>query len=417
MSPTVGIIGATIWGNRGAEAMLATAIGQVRERWPGAQVYIFSYLPQRDRALLQAPDVAIIDARPRALVLGHFPGALLGMLRIPDALLPKSARALRRCDVLLDISGISFADGREKFLPFNILNIWPAMLAGTPVVKLAQALGPFGGALTRLTGRLFLARCAHIYARGPQTADFVRALGISADRWDTAPDTAFLYQSQYSLSSENTAQIEALVTRLAEAHANGHTVIGLSPSAVVAGKAPGDYIGQFVRLLAAHAEDDTRFVVLPNATRQGVDATRNNDLPIIAELRARAAEALPAEALARIEWVDYDINTAGSRCLIAGCDLVLTSRFHGMISCLCLKTPVVVVGWSHKYAEVMAAFGLDDFVVDYADPALDLAALVQSLHETRTAVAEKIAAALPGIQAEARAQFDGLARWLNTAGD
>jgi polysaccharide pyruvyl transferase WcaK-like protein len=339
------------------------------------------------------------------------------MLRLPDALLPKSARALRRCDVLLDISGISFADGREKFLPFNILNIWPAMLAGTPVVKLAQALGPFGGALTRLTGRLFLARCAHIYARGPQTADFVRALGISADRWDTAPDTAFLYQSQYSLSSENTAQIEALVTRLAEAHANGHTVIGLSPSAVVAGKAPGDYIGQFVRLLAAHAEDDTRFVVLPNATRQGVDATRNNDLPIIAELRARAAEALPAEALARIEWVDYDINTAGSRCLIAGCDLVLTSRFHGMISCLCLKTPVVVVGWSHKYAEVMAAFGLDDFVVDYADPALDLAALVQSLHETRTAVAEKIAAALPGIQAEARAQFDGLARWLNTAGD
>ena len=30
--PTIAITGATLWGNRGAEAMLVTAIGQVRAR-------------------------------------------------------------------------------------------------------------------------------------------------------------------------------------------------------------------------------------------------------------------------------------------------------------------------------------------------------------------------------------------------
>jgi colanic acid/amylovoran biosynthesis protein len=43
---------------------------------------------------------------------------------------------------LIDLAGVSFIDGREKFLPFNILTILPAMLLGVPVVKFAQAMGP-----------------------------------------------------------------------------------------------------------------------------------------------------------------------------------------------------------------------------------------------------------------------------------
>lgn len=40
---TIGISGATVWGNRGAEAMLVTTVGQVRERYPDARFYLFSY--------------------------------------------------------------------------------------------------------------------------------------------------------------------------------------------------------------------------------------------------------------------------------------------------------------------------------------------------------------------------------------
>ena len=43
----------------------------------------------------------------------------------------------------------------------------------------------------------------------------------------------------------------------------------------------------------------------------------------------------------------------------------------------CLAVPPVVLGWSHKYAEVMARFGLEDQVMDYA--AMDRTALEQAV--------------------------------------
>ena len=39
---------------------------------------------------------------------------------------------------------------------------------------------------------------------------------------------------------------------------------------------------------------------------------------------------------------------------------IVTSRFHAMISALVERTPLLVVGWSHKYGEVLAQFGLVD---------------------------------------------------------
>jgi len=41
--PVIGIIGGTIWGNRGAESMLVTTIGMLRQSQPDAQFVVFSY--------------------------------------------------------------------------------------------------------------------------------------------------------------------------------------------------------------------------------------------------------------------------------------------------------------------------------------------------------------------------------------
>lgn len=415
--PTIAITGATLWGNRGAEAMLVTTIGQVRARRPDARIILFSYFPRRDRALVRDSRITVIGARPKDLVLRTFPFAVLiwlaGLLRLrwPDRLLPHPARALRRCDALLDVSGISFADGREKFLPFNILLIWPAMLLGVPVIKLAQALGPFKNPLTRLSARLFLPRCRRIYARGAVTAEHLRDLGLPASKWEQAADIAFLYQPEYSLTAENEDRVDALAAKLAGLRAAGQTIIGLIPSSLVHNKTAeegGDYPGVFARLVRDLGGPDVHFVVVPNATRQGSESSANNDLPAIAALRERLARDLPGALGVTVDVVDYDLNTAGSRRLFARCDAVLTSRFHAMISALALGVPPVVIGWSHKYAEVLAEFGIERFAVDFADPLADIPALVRALLDERAALSAQIAAALKPAQASAATQFTSL---------
>mgnify|MGYP005849865123 CR=1 FL=1 len=407
---TIAITGATLWGNRGAEAMLVTTIGQVRARRPDARIVIFSYFPKRDRALVRDPRVTVIGARPRDLVLRIFPFAvlvwLMGLLRLrwPDRLLPHPIRALRRCDALLDISGISFADGREKFLPFNILLIWPAMLLGVPVIKLAQALGPFKNPLTRLSARLFLPRCRHIYARGDVTAAHLRDLGLPAERWSLAADIAFVYEPSHSLTAENEAQVDALTARLAELRAAGKTIIGLVPSSLVhtaSARAGRDYAGLFVQIIRELGGPEMHFVVVPNATRQGSPSFANNDLAAIAILRERLTGALGE----RVDVVDYDLNTAGSRRLFALCDLIITSRFHAMISALTLGVPPVVIGWSHKYAEVLVEFGLERFAVDFADPDADVLSLARTALAERDALRVQIEAQIEAVRAAAAAQF------------
>ncbi|GAB4520317.1 MAG: hypothetical protein OHK0046_30410 [Anaerolineae bacterium] len=415
---TVGIIGGTLWGNRGAEAMLVTSIGQVRERYPGAQIIVFTYLAKKDAQLLTDPSITLIDSRPQALVLGHFPFAVLAWLfrlvgiKLPDGVLSPSVRALRRCDVLLDISGISFAAGREKYLPFNILIIWPAMLLGVPVVKLAQAVGPFKNPLNRIAARIFLGACYRLYARGEKTGTYLQDLKVN--NWKPSADIAFLYKPAYSLSNENPDKVVALAETLAAVRAQGHMVIGLSPSSLVYNnsvKRDRDYVGQFLKLIR-NLDASYHYVLLPNATREGSEKGRNNDLFVIDLIMQRSKRELSREMQSRVHAVDFDLNTDGSRQLIALCDLVVTSRFHGMVSSLSLQVPVMVIGWSHKYAEVLAEFELDHFAVDFNDPNLDMQAMINNLVTTRAEVQNKLATGLAKVQAKSAQQFSDLADLL-----
>jgi colanic acid/amylovoran biosynthesis protein len=413
----IAITGATIWGNRGAEAMLVTTIGKIRDYQPGTRIIIFSYFPRKDRQLVNDPEIDVLGCRPQDLVLWHFPFALLcwllGLLRlrVPDRLLTRPVRALRQCDALVDISGISFADGREKYLPFNVLVLWPALLLGIPVIKLSQAIGPCRHPLTRLSARLFLTRCHKIYARGKTTAAHLRDLGLSPDQWEQAADVAFSYHPRFSLSQENGERIEALVSELTAQHTDGQRIIGLAPSSLVYSKSGQDYVDVFLRLMRS-LDADCHFLILPNATRQGSDKPNNNDLVVINAIKNRVQTELPSEFGTRVHVVDYDINTAGSRQLIALCDILVTSRFHAMVSSLSLGIPPLVIGWSHKYAEVLDDFDLARFAVDFADPTIDVNALVGEILESRDTICQKIQENQASVQESSARQFGILEQLL-----
>jgi polysaccharide pyruvyl transferase WcaK-like protein len=128
-----------------------------------------------------------------------------------------------------------------------------------------------------------------------------------------------------------------------------------------------------------------------------------NDGPVCRDIYARAGSPKACVLL------DQSEDPAVLRAIIGGASVLVTSRFHAMISALATETPVVVAGWSHKYVEVMDDFGLGEFVVSYKD--LSWSGLLRLLDDARTRAGEIRAAMrrrLPGEVDSARRNFQAI---------
>lgn len=362
------ITAATIIGNRGAEAMLCTAVGKVREQYPDTHFNIYSYYPNLDRNILKDNNITIYSHTPKNLVLRIFPYSLLlwcaKTIRLSalERMIPKSVTEMAAADVHLDVAGVSFIDGREKFLAFNILTILPSLLFGVPVVKLAQATGPYNNQLNALLAKMFLSRCARIFARGKKTLQHLTSLLPHSKNYELASDIAFLYKSEYSLSQENDNHVADITKIISPARKDGRTIFGICPSSVVYKlDADATYIGTLIGIIEELVGKNGFVVLFPNATLEDPTIFRNNDLAVIQKIDTE----LQKRGLEHYTIVSQCINTNGIKSIIKRCDLALVSRFHAMIAALSLKVPVLVIGWSHKYKEIMEHFNQEDWVVDY----------------------------------------------------
>ena len=412
---TYAIIGGTLWGNRGAEAMVVTTVGRIREREPDARFLILSYQYERDVALVDDPDVAVLDAGPVTTATAHFPFAVLCWLlrrvgiRVPGALLPQTVRQLRGCRALFDVTGISFHDGRLAVVAYNLLCLWPALLLGVPVVRLSQAMGPFRHRLNRLPAREVLKHCFHSFARGRHTADYVRQLDVPSERWSVAADVAFAYDPAFTLTRENEEHVAEVSHRIRMLCEQGTEVVALVPSSLVLKKSRAegsDYVGVLRRLVRALHGWGYHVLVMPNATSEGTDTLRNNDIVVVDELRERLGAESDGVDGDGLTFVDFDLNTRAIRSLLGPTELVITSRFHAMVAALALGIPTLVLGWSHKYEEVLEMFDCADVALDFSEADKQLIPLTEQLLRETDARRERIDAAGDDVHRSANSQFD-----------
>lgn len=265
----IAIIGGSVWGNRGAAAMLETTIGKLRSVNKDIKFSIFTPYPSKDRLLVSDQSLEFFDSSPLSLVK-YFLIALWGWLFVRFGKRPKfygGVAALVDSDVLLDIGGITFADNRMIFLPYNILTIFPSLMFGVPVVKMSQAAGSFLNPIIRFFSKTFLSKCDYFFARGEKTLEFLKEINIDENKLGLAADIAFNYMPEYCLSSENTVAIAQLYNHIDSHVSLGCKVIAISPSVVVLDKMAAQkksYIQLLVDILKID-ENDVLFVVIPNA--------------------------------------------------------------------------------------------------------------------------------------------------------
>lgn len=400
----VAIIGSALSGNKGAAAMLESSIQHLTERDPSVRLVLLSMYPAEDAELNTHASLRVLNASPIRLGVAINGGAvlyrILPFLRGAIGRAVPEVEAIGSADVMLDQGGITFVDGREKFLIYNVASILPAVILGTPVVKCAQAMGPFKSRVNRVLAKALLPRMAAIVSRGDITHELATGLGLK--NVERGADLAFTLDVQ----PEDVAAAEAAVD---VSFFDGGDVVGVSPSAVLRKKTEakgGDYVAEIRRMVDYLTEDQGKKVFLvPHSVRLHTESSHNNDLPLCREVYAGLA------APDRVLLPDTELTSQELRYLIGRCNVFVASRFHAMVSSLAMGVPTLVIGWSHKYREVLDMFGLAEWAMGHED-ANDSAfrEKFERLVAEQDDVRARLSEALPRVRARALEQIATIER-------
>lgn len=398
-------LGAAFSANKGAASMLHTVVERLPEHAGDCRFSVLTTYPDADRERRPDGPIEIVPATPVQLLAVNAPLALLhailGRLRLPRRWLLRTPalRAMADADLVVDIAGISFVDGRGlPILGYNTLMTGIPLLLGTPVVKASQALGPFRTRINRAMARLVLPRVTTVFGRGDRTMAHLEELGLDNAR--PAADLAFGLDEASDLPDAVTGTLDDL----------GGRYVVVMPSAVVEAacrKSGIDYTSAMSVVIEGIAEVTGRPVVIaPHSYQPGQPSSRMNDGPICQAIAGRVG---PVATL-----IDDDLSPGQLRHLIHGSDLTVTSRFHAMISALATTRPVLVLGWSHKYHEVLSEFDLAELALDHRalEEPSDVVAAVRDLWSRREGVSRSIDEHLPVVRERSDINFLEMARLL-----
>lgn len=392
----------------------------VIQRLPGhlgeCEFAVLTTYPSADEGRLPHGAAArLVGLEPWRLAVIEFPVALLAriarLLRLPLGWVrTRGCRAMLAADVVVDVAGISFAPGRGiPILVYNALMTGTPLLLGVPTVKAAQAMGPFDSQPNSILARLVLPRLSAICARGARTRAHLDVLGLS-----NVVDVADL-----AFSLDEATDLPADIARQVAGAGDGYVVV--MPSSVVrqivardgdalhrqAGAVGDPYVDAMARLIAEiRSSTGAGVIVAPHSYRTGQPEGRMNDGPVCREV-AEACGADPG-----VVGIDADLTAGELRRLVSGGSVLVTSRFHAMISGLATGVPTVVVGWSHKYREVLADFGMERFGMDstaLSDP-VAVAKVVVEARANRDAISREIRSALPEVIERSAGNFRVIAR-------
>ena len=400
----IAIIGAALSANKGAAAMVESVMARLPNEMGDCHFDILTTYPDADASRVPAgADAAVVGLQPVRLALVEFPIACLALvartLRLPLVWVrSRGCRSMLDSSVVVDVAGISFADGRGfAIVVYNALMTGVPLLLGVPTVKAAQALGPFQSIPNKWLAPLVLRRVKTVCARGARTREHLDSLG-GVNAVDVA-DLAFSLDEAVGLPSAVSAVLGSIESNF----------IVVMPSAVVKGifeSTGGSYVSAMASLVSEIRSKTGRSVVIaPHSYRAGLPEGRMNDGPVCREV----AEACAGDS--QVLGLDSDLTAGELRHLVALGSVLVTSRFHAMISGLATSTPTVVVGWSHKYKEVLDDFGLSSLGLDSSalnNPS-ETADVVGRVLSTRDELSQQITAALPAVKVRSLRNFSAIA--------
>ena len=329
--------------NKGALLMLEAIRQRLLQDFPDAEFAVPASMAPESRAALGVLGV-IRKTRLKTRLASLAPAATLrsrGLVKQADV------------DVILDASGFGYGDvwGVEKLRDrlVNTVSSWKR--AGKAAILLPQALGPFEAPGMRAGLQAAAGGLDLIFVRDEVSHAYLKAAGLDGGQVVLAPD----------FTNGLPAPLKPEHAHLAEAR------LVIPNEKMVAGDRAASR-DAYVRFLALAVETlAAGGHVAHLLVHEGAP-----DRALAAEVNARLAR--PATIVDLPSPVD-------TKAVIAAAELVVTSRFHGLVSALSSGVPALACGWSHKYGALLDDYGVGEFSVSVeaeADWAPKLGRLIEA---------------------------------------
>jgi polysaccharide pyruvyl transferase WcaK-like protein len=366
----------------------------LRAHIPDAEFTLWSPVPRRDSARAEEYGVRIIGTVRRELVAALLRSLLwfgLRKLGVNSPRLLRSNDLLKEycaADAIVDILGISFSDYFSRWIgtTWAGCRLLMGKLLGKPVVKFTQDMGPFRKRATRCPARFFLSRVDLIIARSTATQDYLKGIGVTA-QVHLRPDSAFV------LDPSPADRIDSILLRekLDKRPLVGMTVTTQIDRRLSSKDREAD--NRYTALLAQMADYlidtlDALVVFIPNETEGGYDDV------YVAKNVCKNVKNKGAVRLVTTEYGPEELKG-----LIGKCDLLIGSRYHSIVAALSMCVPCLVIGWGHKYNELMGIVGQTEFVCDFQAVSFEEArAKVDRLWRMREEIRGELASRVPSIK-------------------
>jgi colanic acid/amylovoran biosynthesis protein len=315
--------------NKGAKLMLRAVLEQIEERHPEAQIIYNSV------GKIKTIKTPLKIKQPLFEKLGPLPGEVLNEL---DIHIPPLSELTphKDVDLLLDASGFRFGDQwkhSKKYLKWMERYYRKMKDRGTKIVFLPQAFGPFETPQGKRTADILDHYADLIFARESKSKEYLLKAGVSPEEIEQYPDFTILTKGEFP---EKYRDLRGAVCIIPNNKMIRYTKLHDSEYLNLLDTLIKDLqgTGKEVFLLNHEGKKDLEICQRINERHGGV-------LPIVSDLNAKEIKGLIGESY-----------------------LVVSSRYHGVVSALNQGVPCLATSWSHKYELLFRDYGIEACLID-----------------------------------------------------
>lgn len=403
--------------NKGAEAMLRTVQRQLARRIPEA--YFCATLP-----FLESQFANICGISPLSIAKSK-KSKFFRTVPIFSGLLSKFhsftnfdfSRAnknsnksafeifdIGQVDAVLDISGFAYGDA------WNVCKLkdsWAwveyCLIKKKPYVFLPQAWGTFKQRDIASFGRKICSNATMVFSRdADSTTHLSNLLNIPSDDLRTIPDIVFSFHGErisIGRSLLNNIGIES----------DGKPIVALVPNMRVYERTSGlGAANHYVKILVDIGNYiiehlGANLLLLPNEIY--VPGSMGADDRFICGIIQSHIRRYDHCFVVRDQ-----LSSEAIKSLIGQADLLVGSRFHSLVFGLSQGVPVIALGWSHKYPELLRSFGMERYAVEHNRmDSLEIITLVKQAWDQRESLKNRICDVVPILQDKVEQMFDEVA--------
>lgn len=242
---------------------------------------------------------------------------------------------MERIFLVIDISGYVLRGNLD--IKYNLRYLFKLLLfimKDIPVILMPQTIGPFDPGvfewkIIKIINKIYSRKLSRVFLREKQSAKYAKEIGLKCNK--IYSDIVFRNKELKSIQCRNTEDYVLLIPSV-KAMINA----GLKK-----------YIEMIESACAILKENNLDVKIITSA---------DEDLELAVLLSHITGKEICS-----------NIHLGKKLELIGSSQFIITSRYHPAVFSLSLGTPVIIIGWSHKYKELMKLFKQEGYYINSSD--------------------------------------------------